>query len=341
MRDTVLITGGSGYIGTELCKKLRQLYPEYKIISVDKEVFGPHHVKGVTNLDLDVRDFIQSPYDPDLCMINVEATLKRVLCIIHLAGISTEPTAQMNPRETDLVNHMATVDLAKLAKENGVPRFIYASSASVYFKFDTPLVPELSYEDDPVNPISAYSLSKRAAEQGLLELADKDFKAIIFRKGTLYGPSDRMRLDLVLNSFIKNGVLKGKIYVHCNGQIFRPMIDIRDAVSAYIKAISLPLKFSSAIINVNTSNWNLLDLANITKMWIRENVRKDCEVVIEPVGIARNYISGNEIFMNVFDAEHLDIMDSIYEIYSRVMLIPIPDDPIYYNDKWYQKGGEK
>ena len=171
MKKTILITGGAGYVGNVLVRAL--LNKGYKVRVLDKLIFTEDSLKDIKDkielVKADVREV-----GPEI-MNNIEA-------VIHLAGFSTEPTSQYNPRYTDLLNHLATERMAKMSKEKGIERFIFASSCSVYFTYNTPLNPIPNNETDPVNPVSPYSLSKRAAEQALLELADEDFQPIIFRK---------------------------------------------------------------------------------------------------------------------------------------------------------------
>jgi len=199
MKKRILITGGGGYIGSSLVGEL--LKKGYQVRVYDRFIFGEKPLKRLKDkieiIKGDIRNFKKE-------------ILNGIDAVIHLAAISTEPTSQYDPRLTDLINHIATEKLARAAKEMGIERFIFASSCSVYFTYSTPLNPSPSKEDEPVNPISPYSISKRAAEQALLELADDSFHPIIFRKGTIYGLSPRMRYDLVLNSFVKDSFLHKK-----------------------------------------------------------------------------------------------------------------------------------
>jgi len=260
-----------------------------------------------------------------------------VSAVIHLAGFATEPTSQYNPRYTDLVNHIATERLAKMAKEKGVKRFIFASSCSVYFTYDTPLNPVPNKETDKVNPISPYSLSKRAAEQAILELADEKFQSIIFRKGTIFGLSSRMRYDLVLNSFTKDAFSKRILTVSCGGQVCRPLADIQDIVWAYIKALELPLdKVGGKIFNVCSENWNIGELAKKVRKILKERKNIDVTIDIQPVGITRNYKADNSLFKETFQfTPSRTLEEAILEIWNHLEKHPEDvSNPIFYNDKW-------
>ena len=203
MTKRILITGGAGFVGSVLVRRL--LNAGYNVRVLDKLIFTEAPLENIRNkIELikgDVRNI-----SPEI-MNNVEA-------VIHFAGFSTEPTSQYNPRYTDLLNHLATERIAKMAKEKRIEKFIFAFSCSVYFTYDTPLDPIPNKETDVINPISPYSLSKRAAEQALLELADDKFQPIILRKGTIYGLSPRMRYDLVLNSFTKDAFSRRRLTVN-------------------------------------------------------------------------------------------------------------------------------
>ncbi len=245
MQKTILVTGGAGYVGSVLVRAL--LNKGYKVRVLDKLIFTEASLKGIEDKIELVKEDIQN-VDPSV-MDNVAA-------VYHLAGFSSEPVVRCSPRYANLVNHMAVERIAKMAKEKGVERFIFASSCSVYFTFETSLTPSLINENDPINPISAYAISKRAAEEGILDLSDHKFHPIIFRKGTIFGFSQKMRYDLVLNAFTRDAFLGKKLTVNSGGQVWRPLLDIQDAVWAYIQALEMPLeKVSGKMFNVCNKNW--------------------------------------------------------------------------------------
>lgn len=326
----VLVTGGAGYVGSRLVKTL--VDKGFKVKVFDKMIFGDVGLSSVKDKIEIVIGNIQEIED---------SVLDDVEAIIHLAGYSTEPTSQYSPRYTDLVNHIATERLARLAKKKGISRFVFASSASVYFTFNTPTVPISYKESDVINPISAYSLSKRAAEEALLELADNNFKPTIFRKATIFGWSPRLRLDLVFNSFVKDAYFKKQLTVDAGGKLWRPMIHIQDAVNAYIAAIELPIdKVGGKIFNVVNENHNIGDLAVIIQKIIKEKRGWDITIDTRPVSITRNYQMDGSLFIDTFNLtpeftleraaeEMLDFFDkNENEDFKK---------PMYYNDLWQKK----
>lgn len=324
----VLVTGGAGYIGNIVVRKL--LLRGHQVRVLDSLVFGENALS-------DIKDQIE------LVKGDVRDTklkdLEGIEAIIHLAGFSTEPTSQYDPRLTDLLNHIATENLAKLARSKGIKRFVYASSCSVYFALNTPLDPPLYTEEDIVNPISCYSLTKRCAEQVLWGMTNQDFQPTVFRKGTLYGYSIRMRYDLVFNSFTKDAYHKKILTVDAAGEIWRPMIDIADAASAYVKCIEMPLeKVGGKMFNVSSENWKIGDLAKLIQSILKKKGVK-ITLDIKPYGITRNYKADNTLFKKTFRFKPERTMEEVLmEIWKN--LEDSKHDPYadhYYNDVWYKK----
>lgn len=324
----ILVTGGAGYIGNIVVREL--LRKGYAVRVVDSFIFGTSALKDIREkvelIQADIRNL-----DPNL--------LENIDGIIHLAGFSTEPTSQYDPRLTDVINHLATEDLAKKARLKGIKRFIYASSCSVYFSLNTPLEPPIYKETDPINPISCYSLTKRCSEQVLYSMTSKDFQPTIFRKGTLYGYSKRMRYDLVFNSFTKDAFLKRILTVDAAGEIWRPMIDIVDAAQAYVRCLELPIKeVGGKIFNVSSENWKIGDLAQLIKKILK---KKGIEITldIKSYGITRNYKADDTFFKNTFNFKPSRTMEEVLlEIWDHLENDSKhnPLSEMYYNDAWYK-----
>lgn len=315
-------------MGSLLVRRL--LERGYPVRVFDRLVYGDFALKELKNkIELVKGDVRQPPRD----------LMKGVFAVIHLAGLSTEPTAYYSPRNTDLINHLGTEKLARLAKEAGVARFVFASTASIYFTYNTPLTPPLYTEKEKVNPISPYSLTKHAAEEALLELTDRNFQPIIFRKGTIYGFSPKMRYDLVVNSFVKDSFTKKTLTVHAGGEIYRPMLDIEEAAAAYITALELPLKkIGGRIFNVASSNWQVGKLAEKTAAILRRSVKKEFKIEILPVGVARNYLMDCSQFERSFGSmNNRSFADAVLEIWQKLQAGHNFADRRYYTDLWHKK----
>lgn len=327
-KKLILVTGGAGYIGSLLAHRL--LAAGYGVRVFDKMVYGDFALTDIKKEIEIVKGDVKNP---------PASIMKGVYGVVHLAGLSTEPTAYYSPRNADLTNHIGTEKLAVLAKKAGVERFIFGSTASIYFTYDTPVKPPQYKETEALNPISPYSLSKRAAEEALFELADKKFQPTVFRKGTIYGFTDKMRYDLVVNSFTKDAFTKKKITVHAGGNIYRPMLDVQDAVAAYQAALELPIKaVGGRIFNVSHGNWQIADLGAEVVNIIKK--KKGVEVVMDvlPVGVARNYLMDTKLFRQTFGLKQSrPLTAAVMEIWEKLEAGHDHADKRYYTDLWHKK----
>ncbi|TET12616.1 SDR family oxidoreductase, partial [Candidatus Aerophobetes bacterium] len=218
----VLVVGGAGYVGSMLVREL--LNKGYAVRIFDKFYYGE---KGIE----DVKDRIEI-IQGDMRSMDL-SVLQEIDAVINVGGLSNDPTAEYNPRANYEMNVVATETLAKLSKKRGIKRFIFASSCSIY---DLGFAGEDVVQDEEakVNPKAAYSKSKYDAERILLKMVDEDFCPVILRKGTIFGFSYRMRYDLVVNTFVKDALTKGKITIFRGGEMWRPLVDISDVVKAYL-----------------------------------------------------------------------------------------------------------
>lgn len=327
-KGKVLVTGGAGYIGVVVVRKL--LEKGYEVRVLDKLIFSKKPLKEF----VDKIELVKG----DIRYVGPKV-MKDISAVIHLAGFSTEPTSHYDPRLTDMINHIATARLAKMARSAGIKRFVYASSCSVYFTLNTPVEPPLYKEDDLINPISCYSLTKRCSEQVLWAMTNDDFQPTMFRKGTLYGYSPKMRYDLVFNSFSKDAFLKRMLTVDAGGEIWRPMIDIQDAADAYVKCIELPLKdVGGKIFNVADENFKIGDLAHkFQKVLKKKGIKIDLD--IKPYGLTRNYKADTSLFKKTFKFKPSRSMEEAFlEIWTHLEDADHdPNNPLYYGDLWYRK----
>lgn len=213
-----LLTGGAGYIGAVLIPMMLQR--GYEVRVVDNGMFGYEALPpGIDLIKADVLDFKSEWLDG-------------VDVVLHLAGLSNEPMAELFPHTNYLTNAAGTGIVAEAAKKAGIRRFIFASTCSVYGFADTAFVDE----ETPSKPVFPYAISKLMAERALECMADESFRPIMLRKGTVVGWSPRMRFDLVVNTMIKTAITQKKVVVH-NPSLWRPLLDVQDAAEAYLRAI--------------------------------------------------------------------------------------------------------
>lgn len=255
----IIVVGNLGYIGPTMVDQLRKTYPDGTLIGFDIGYFAHCLTNPIAhpekNLDVqiygDVRNF-------------PESLLEGVDAIIDLAAISNDPIGNIYEEVTMDVNYKAAVNLAKMAKENGVKSFVYASSCSMYgLADDSP-----RKEGDALNPLTAYARSKVAAEEELEKMADDNFIVTCNRFATACGWSNRLRLDLVLNDFVAGALTSKLISILSDGTPWRPMINIKDMARSMDWAVSRPASNGGKFLAVNTGSneWNtkILDLAEAT-----------------------------------------------------------------------------
>jgi nucleoside-diphosphate-sugar epimerase len=262
----ILVTGGAGYIG---CVAVRQLLAKGEALRVyDKLYFGAEGLDEVADSVEIVQGDIRT-FDP--------AVLDGCNAVLHLAGLSNDPTAEFNPKANEEINTVGTDVVAKAAKARGIKRFIFASTCSIY---DLGFYAEdfLRDEESEVRPRAAYAVSNYNAERLLLDMADENFCPVLLRQGTVYGWSPRMRYDLVVNTFVRDALSKGSLTVHCGGEMWRPLVDVTDLARVYVACIEAPdEKVHSKIFNVVGKNYRILELAH----WVREALRPIRKVEIE------------------------------------------------------------
>lgn len=306
----VLVIGGAGYVGTRLCNDIAS---EYNVTVVDYFWFGDHldsriHKIKKAAVDLKVEDL--GSYD----------------AVLFLGGLSNDPMAHFRPDLNFIENNSIPTYLAYISKQAGVKRFICASSCSVYgFTGNRCLT-----ENHKVKPSYPYGISKLQCELGVMTMEDSYFKPIIFRKGTIGGYSPRMRYDLVVNTMIMSGITKGKITVN-SANLWRPLIDIRDVVSAYKLAIEAEEK-TCGVYNLSQDNYTIGDLGKIVQKNLKD-FGYEAELEILYVEDIRNYkVDTSKIQRDLkFEAKYSP-KDSVNEILTSINLEEYDfNNPNYYN----------
>src|SRR5690242_13507485 len=213
----VLVFGAGGYIGIPLCAKL--LERGHSVIALDRYFFGKERMNDVADksrlqvIAEDIRDFDG-------------ALLKEVDAVIDHAGLSNDASAEIKPEMTESINKHGASRLARLAKEAGVRRYVYSSSASVYGHG----MRERLTENDECQPLTAYAESKLHVEKALLDLLGSNFEVVIFRNATVFGLAPRMRFDLAINIMTLRAWKERVIYVMGGGSQWRPFVHVNDVV---------------------------------------------------------------------------------------------------------------
>ncbi len=230
---SVLVIGGAGYLGSVLTRRL--LGAGYHVRAFDRLIFGGRR-EGES-----LKELLNHP-DFELVRGDVRhideaaAALDGVDACILLAAIVGDPASKANPRETIGTNLVAAQALAEACRYQQINRFLYASTCSVYG-----LGSAVLDESSPLAPVSLYARTKIGSEQGILGLADQNFAPCCLRLSTLYGPSPRMRYDLVVNTFVLKAFAEHRIVVK-GGQQWRPLLHVRDAAHAFQLALEAPIE---------------------------------------------------------------------------------------------------
>ena len=307
----ILIAGGAGYIGTVLAPRLAAR--GYSVNVADLSWFGNH-------LPADI------PVQRKDVMSVTEADLAGTDVVIFLAGLSNDPMAEFSPALNYVHNAAAPANLAYLAKRAGVKRFVFASSCSVYgFTED-----ELWDETAPTTTTYPYGISKLQAEAGVRHLEDDDFSVIILRKGTVSGYSPRMRLDLVVNTMFKTALQSGRITVN-NPSIWRPILAIQDAASAYVRAVEAAPSVSGTF-NILSENTTLGALADQVAATLKRNLDLEPELQILHKADVRNYkVSGDRARVQLGFKPSLDIDKIVWDLIKNRERFADFDNPAYHN----------
>lgn len=248
----VLVTGSSGYVGSVLCPIFEE--HGHEVVGLDTGYydgcdFGAYDGER-QRITLDVRD--------------VEARhLEGFDAVVHLAALSNDPLGDLSPELTHEINHHGTVRVARAAKEAGVPRFVFASSCSMYGASDADA---LLAEDAPLRPLTAYAESKVRSEEALRELDGDGLTTVSMRNATVYGVSPRLRLDIVLNNLAAWSHVTGKIRLLSDGMSWRPLLHVRDLAKVAVRMVEAPSELvAGRAFNVGSAAQNYLvrDLAEV------------------------------------------------------------------------------
>lgn len=300
----IVICGGGGYIGTLLSQKLYELGHYIKVI--DLFWFGNYLKKEIVCVKKDLFDCTEEDFS------NFDQ-------VIFLAGLSNDPMSDFDPKLNYLYNSSLPSYLANISKKAKVKRFIYGSSCSIYgFTKEKEIT-----EDGEKLSNFPYGISKLQGEIGVKNIQDENFSTICLRMGTVGGYSPRMRFDVVLNAMYKSAIYKNKIIVN-NPKIWRPILDIRDAVECYIKSVESDYSISGEF-NLCSENITIGNLGKRIFNIIRE-IKKDdkLELINLEVQDNRNYIVDTKKAKEVLGfSPKYNVEDTIKEIHENFNDFPI------------------
>ena len=306
----ILVTGGCGYKGSVLVPKL--LAKGHQVVAFDIMWFGnelkPHPL--LTVVQGDVRQTETVPLD------GVEA-------IIHLSSVANDPCSDLDPKLTWEVSCLATMQLADRAKRLGIPRFIYASSGSVYGLKDEDQVTE----DLELVPLSEYNKTKMVAERVLLSYAN-DMVVQIVRPATVCGVSPRMRLDVSVNMLTMQALTKGEVTV-LGGDQTRPNIHIEDITDLYLFLLDNP-----QVTGVFNAGFENLSIRAIAEMAV---TKAKAKISVLPSNDPRSYRVNSDKLLATGFRPKKTVQDAINDICQAYRAGLLKDDERWHNLKWMQK----
>jgi nucleoside-diphosphate-sugar epimerase len=313
----LLVAGGGGYVGSKLIPKL--LERNYEISVVDTFLFGNHLPDNVYILDKNLFNLTE----PDLQGYDQ---------VLFLSGLSNDPMAEYSPNQNFISNAAAPAYLAYVAKRAGVKRYIYASTCSVYGYTEE----ELYDEESPTTVQFAYGVSKLQGEKAVWHMRDDNFSVIALRKGTVSGYSPRMRLDLVVNTMFKTALQTGTITVN-NPAIWRPILSLDDACSAYIRAVE-SYQSISGVFNIASDNYTLGAIGDEVKTTIEKLTDRQIKFEIRHMQDIRNYKVSINRAKNVLSFNPTGSVRSIvHDLHENLAHFHDFDNPNYYNIEVFKR----
>jgi nucleoside-diphosphate-sugar epimerase len=265
----ILVTGTEGYIGSRLAPIL--IADGHRVVGLDTGYYRDGWLYSSA---------VQPAVAPELLLKDLRAVTAADFegfdAVVHLAELSNDPLGENKPDVTYDINHAGSVKVATLARAAGVRRFVYASSCSVYGVGSGEFLDETS----PVNPQTAYAKCKVLVERDVKALGSKDFSVTFMRNATAYGPSPRMRFDIVINDLCGLAWTTRKIAMLSDGSPWRPVVHVEDICGAILAVLKAPVEaVNGEIFNVGVTkeNYRVRELAELVA-----SAFPGCEVSMGP-----------------------------------------------------------
>ena len=295
----ILITGNLGYIGTVATEVLSK---NYEIVGYDSCLYEEcilfNEVKPKFQIRKDIRDVSSDD-------------LENIDYVVHLAALSNDPLGELNAKLTEEINYLSVKKIADYSKKMGVKRFIYVSSQSMYGISNA--INELDEYESEKKPVTEYAKTKWKAEMYLNSISNDTFTVVSLRPSTVFGASPRLRSDIVFNNLVGCAFTNNKIEIKSDGTPWRPVVHVRDVVSAINACIIAPKEIVSGKsfnVGIKNGNYQVKDLANAVK-----DVMPGCEII--------------------YTREHLVDPRSYRVSFNRIL----KDLNKYYNPQWNLKKG--
>jgi len=312
--QSVLVTGGAGYVGSVLVPKL--LDKGYMVTVYDLMIYGENvlpqhpHLKVVKADIRDTKAYFQA--------------VQGVTNVIHLACISNDPSFELDAGLGKSINFDCFEPMVKASREAGVKRFIYASTSSVYGVSEAPEVTE----EHPLVPLTDYSKFKGMTEEILQRYQSPEFTTTIIRPATVCGYSPRTRLDLSVNILTNLAVNKGVITVF-GGSQKRPNIHIDDITDLYVELLEMPeKKIAGEIFNAGYQNYPIAELAQMVKRVVEEEFpdKGEIKITTTPTNDLRSYhVSSKKISDKLGFVPRHTVEDAIRDLCKAFKRNELPD----------------
>ena len=316
----VMVTGGAGYVGSNLVPKL--LATNYEVSVLDLFLYG-EDLFGKYSDDARLRQFKGDLRDPTA----VARALEGCDAVIHLACISNDPSFDLDPELGKSINYDCFRPLVKASKRAGVRRFIYASSSSVYgIKADARVT-----EDLPLQPLTDYSKYKAMCEEVLEKEREPGFVGVTIRPATVCGYAPRLRLDLTVNILTNLAITNGKITVF-GGEQLRPNLHMEDMTDLYLRLLEAEdAMVDGKVWNAGYHNLKVREIADM----VRERVGENVEIVVTPTNDHRSYhVSSDKIHRELGFKAARSVSDAIVDLKAAFAAGKVPNsmtDDKYYN----------